>query len=78
MRVARHELPENEAFVGSPLTRGDRVAVVRQRYDASDAALLIFELTPPLPSASKDGVPAAVASVPDVGETEAPALTDPE
>jgi hypothetical protein len=47
-RVAAYQLPENEALVGPPLTRGANVAVVRQRYDASDAAMLLFELRPPL------------------------------
>lgn len=61
-RLARHGLPENEAFVGNPLTLNDRVAVVRQRYDASDAALLIFELRPPQPPAPEDSFPETVAS----------------
>ncbi len=46
--MATHQLPENEAFVGRPLTRGAKLAIVRQRYDATDAALLLFELRPPL------------------------------
>lgn len=77
VRVARHELPENEAFVGSPLTQGDRIAVVRQRYDASDTALLIFELTPPLPPAPEDSFPESVASDPVGGETDPPGKTAP-
>jgi hypothetical protein len=75
-RVARYELPENEAFVGSPLTHNDRVAVVRQRYDASDAALLIFELRPPEPPAPEDSFPESVASA--SGEDQADPSDQPD
>lgn len=78
VRVARHGLPENEAFVGDPVTRNNRVAVVRQRYDASDAALLIFELRPPLPPAPEDGVPATVASDSDPEGSEPSVRSEPE
>jgi len=77
-RVARYELPENEAFVGTPLTRGGKLAVVRQRYDASDAALLLFELKPPLPRIGEDSELASMGSDSDEGEIETPAQPDPE
>jgi len=78
-RVAGHALPENEAFVGRPLTRDATVAVVRQRYDARDAALLLFELQPPMPSGpvAPDLASVEADSLGD-GEGEAPAARGPD
>ena len=77
VRVARHELPENESFSGRPLTHGAKVAVVRQRYDARDAALLLFELRPPLPSSREDQKLAIVETDSPGGEGEPPGPPDP-
>lgn len=79
-RVAAHDLPDNEAFVGSPLTRDAKVAVVRQRYDARDAALLLFELRPPLPSVPEAPDLAAIetGSAEGGGSTEPPEPLDPD
>lgn len=77
-RVARRELPENEAFVGSPLTRGGKLAVVRQRYDASDAALLLFELKPPLPRVRKELDLDSASSDSEADENDPPGQPGPE
>jgi len=77
VRVARHELPENESFFGRPLTHGAKVAVVRQRYDARDAALLLFELRPPLPSTLEDQNLASVGTDSTGSEDEPSAPPDP-
>ena len=77
-RVARHELPENEAYVGSPVTRGAKVAVVRQRYDASDAALLLYELRPPMPAVAENADLASAGSDSGESESDPPEQSDPE
>ena len=45
-RVAVFDLPEDETLVGAPVSREGKVAVARQKYDAREAALLVFDLEP--------------------------------
>jgi len=49
-RVASFDLEEDEMLVGAPVVREGRVVVARQKYDANDAALLLFRLEPAGPS----------------------------
>jgi outer membrane protein assembly factor BamB len=43
-RLATFELPENESLIGGPVAVDGQVVVAVQRYNPSDAALLILEL----------------------------------
>ena len=56
-RVASFDLEEDEMLVGAPLARQGRVVVARQKYDANDAALLVFRLAPTAPVLPEESAP---------------------
>ena len=58
-RVASFDLEEDEMLIGAPLAREGRVVVARQKYDAQDAALLVFRLAPAVPFLPDEQAPAA-------------------
>ena len=58
-RVASFDLEEDEMLVGAPLARDGHVVVARQKYEANDAALLVFRLSPAGPFPPEETAPAA-------------------
>lgn len=57
-RVATFDLPAPLRFASSALVvSGDRIAIARKGYDARDAALLLFRLTPAPPATPASQLP---------------------